>query len=187
MGQRTRILTEILGFNGWKVREAYFEDAQRTRFEPVAGYGVLPETRLVLRVERRWAPRCSQCGTICRATAHERLPVRRWQDLPWAGRPTVPEAELIRVKCKRCKASPVELLPWAEPHQRQTKRLQQQLALEAASMPVMHVAVLHGLDWHTVRRAEGAALARWDATRPEVPLRHVRSCMPTPRCELSRP
>ncbi|XXY54990.1 hypothetical protein WME91_28045 [Sorangium sp. So ce269] len=55
MGQRTRILTEILGFNDWKVREAYFEDAQRTRFEPLAGYGVLPETRLVLRVERRWA------------------------------------------------------------------------------------------------------------------------------------
>lgn len=173
MGQRTKTLSEILGFNGWKVEEACFEDAQGTRFDPLDGYGVLPGTRLVLRVVRRWAPRCSQCGTICRAAAHERLPVRRWQDLTWAGRSTVLEAELIRVKCKHCNGSPVELLPWAEPRQRQTKRLQQQLALEAASMPVMHVAVLHGLDWHTVRRAEGAALARWDATRPEVPLRHV--------------
>jgi transposase len=173
MGQRTKTLSEILGFNGWKVEDAYFEDAQGTRFDPLHGYGVLPETRLVLRVVRRWAPRCSQCGTICRAAAHARLPVRRWQDLTWAGRPTVLEAELIRVKCKHCNGSPVELLPWAEPRQRQTKRLQQQLALEAASMPVMHVAVLHGLDWHTVRRAEGAALARWNATRPDVPLRHV--------------
>lgn len=173
MGQRTRIMTEILGYRGWKVREAYFEDAERTRFEPIDGYGVMPETRLVLRVERRWAPRCSQCGSICRAAAHERLKARRWQDASWAGRPTVIEAEPIRIKCKRCRATPVEMLPWAESHQRQTRRLQQQLALESASMPVMHVAVLHGLNWHTVRRAEGAALARWNDTRPNVPLRHV--------------
>jgi transposase len=65
------------------------------------------------------------------------------------------------------------MLPWAEPYQRQSRRLQQTLALQAASMPVMHVAVLHGLDWHTVRRAEGAALDRWNATRPDVLLRHV--------------
>jgi transposase len=37
----------------------------------------------------------------------------------------------------------------------------------------MHVAVLHGLSWSTVRRAEGAALARWDATRAPVPLSDV--------------
>lgn len=173
MGQRVRILTEILGFNGWKVREAYFEDAKGKRIEPIAGCGMLPEIRLILRTERRWAPRCSQCGTICRNGPHERLPVRRWHDMPWAGRTTLIEAAPIRVKCRKCRATPVEMLPWAEPHQRQTRRLQQQLTLEAASMPVMHVAVLHGLDWHTVRRAEGAALARWDATRPAVPLRHM--------------
>ena len=40
-------------------------------------------------------------------------------------------------------------------------------------MPVMHVAALHGLSWLTVRRAEERALARWDATRPVVALRHV--------------
>jgi len=40
-------------------------------------------------------------------------------------------------------------------------------------MPVMHVAALHGLSWRTVRRAEGAALARWDATRPRSPLEMV--------------
>ena len=26
MGQRARILTEIFGFDGWKVKEAYFEN-----------------------------------------------------------------------------------------------------------------------------------------------------------------
>jgi transposase len=173
MSQRIRILTEILGFGGWKVQEAYFEDVQGRRFDPVEGYGVMPDSRLVLRAKRQWLPHCSQCGAKCRAAAHERLGARRWEDLPWAGRAVAIEAELIRVKCKKCQASPVELLPWAEPHQRQTRRLQQQLALEAASMPVMHVAVLHRLDWHTVRRAEGAALARWDTTRPVVPVRQV--------------
>jgi transposase len=67
----------------------------------------------------------------------------------------------------------VELLPWAEPHQRQTSRLQQQLALEAASMPVMHVATLHGLSWTTVWRAEQAALQRWAERRESAPLQMV--------------
>lgn len=40
-------------------------------------------------------------------------------------------------------------------------------------MPVMHVAALHGLSWLTVRRAEEHAIARWELTRPAVPLRHV--------------
>jgi transposase len=52
-------------------------------------------------------------------------------------------------------------------------RLQQQMGFQAASMSTAHVAVQHGVDWATVRRAELAALARWDATRSPVPLRWV--------------
>lgn len=173
MSQRTRIITEIAGFRGWNVKEVFFESAEGERFEPVDGYGMMPGTRLILRMERRWAPRCGACGTICRTSAHEKLPPRRWVDLSWAGRPVQIEAAPIRVKCKRCKGTAVEMVAWADPYQRQTRRLQQVLALEAASMPVMHVAVLHGLSWSTVRRAEGAALARWSATRAPVPLEHV--------------
>lgn len=40
-------------------------------------------------------------------------------------------------------------------------------------MPIAHVAALHGLDWATVRRAEDAALERWQQTRPPVRLRMV--------------
>jgi transposase len=65
------------------------------------------------------------------------------------------------------------MVAWAEPYQRQTRRLQQRLAVEAASMPLTHVAALHGLSWLTVRRAEERAIARWEATRPAVPLRQV--------------
>jgi transposase len=78
-----------------------------------------------------------------------------------------------RVKCKRCGSASVEMLAWADPYQRQSRRLQQYVAVLAASMPVMHVAALHGLSWLTVRRAEERAIARWELTRPVVPLRQV--------------
>jgi transposase len=72
----------------------------------------------------------------------------------------------IRVKCRRCGCHAVELIPWADPKQRQTRRLQQHLALDAFSMPLSHVATKHGLSWHTVRRAELSAIERWERTCP---------------------
>jgi transposase len=172
MGQRARILTEILGFDGWKVRDAFFESAAGERVVPVGGLGMVRETRLVLVVERRWRPRCGQCGGPCR-NVHGHLSVRRWADLPWAGHSTELRYAPVRVQCRRCGASPVEMVAWADPYQRQTRRLQQWLAVEAASMPIMHVAALHGLSWLTVRRAEERAIDRWEATRPAVPLRQA--------------
>jgi transposase len=86
------------------------------------------------------------------------------------GRTVVLEYAPWRVRC-RCGSTALELLAWAERHQRQTRRLQQHLALEAASMPILHVATRHQLSWSTVRRAEGAALTRWQATRPPLLLR----------------
>jgi transposase len=172
MGQRGRILTDILGFDGWKVTEAFFESAAGKRVEPVGGLSLLRETRVVLVVERRWLSRCGQCGGPCRRV-HEQLPARRWDDLPWAEHPVELRYAPVRVECPRCHARPVEMVAWADPYQRQTRRLQQRLAVEAASMPLTHVAALHGLSWLTVRRAEERAIARWEATRPAVPLRQV--------------
>ncbi|MHB8533716.1 MAG: ISL3 family transposase [Solirubrobacteraceae bacterium] len=172
MGQRARILTEIVGFDGWKVRDAFFESAAGERVVPVGGLAMVRGTRLVLVVERRWLARCGQCGGPCR-DVHEHLPVRRWADLSWAGHSTELRYAPVRVQCRRCSASPVEMVAWADPYQRQTRRLQQWLAVEAASMPVMHVAALHGLSWLTVRRAEERAIERWEATRPAVPLRQA--------------
>ena len=173
MGQRARILSEIFGFRGWKVKEAFFEDADGQLFFPLKGMAEpVAGARLVLRVVRRWGARCSSCGGRCSNSAHENLKARRWKDLPWAGWTVEIEYEQIRVKCKRC-SNPVEMVAWAAPRQRQSRRLQQTLALTSASMPTLHVAAIYGLSWGTVRRAEEAALARWDATRPEVPLEKV--------------
>jgi len=173
MGQRARILTEIFGVRGWKVTDAFFEDEKGQVVFPLRDFALMPSVRLVLRVERQWLPRCSRCGTACGVGGHEKLATRRWADLSWAGRPVQIEATPIRVRCKKCQAAPVERLGWSDPHQRQSRRLQHHLALQAASMPVLHVAVQSGLSWATVRRAEGAALARWQAGRTATPLRNV--------------
>jgi len=173
MGQRTRILTDILGVRGWKIVEAFFETPAGERVEHLADLALLSNVALVLRLERRWAPRCSTCGAICRGGAHEHLEVRRWKDLPWGERSVWIEAAPIRVKCKCCGRHAVERLAWADPYQRETVRLQQMMTFQAASMSAGHVAVVHGVDWATVRRAETAGLKRWDATREAVLLRRV--------------
>jgi transposase len=67
----------------------------------------------------------------------------------------------------------VQWLPWADPHRRETVRFQQVVALEAASMPVSHVAATYSLSWDTIKGIELQALARWERSRTEVPLRMV--------------
>lgn len=177
MGQPTRIssriVSEILGFQGWRVRAAWLEYGDGT---PVVGFptGMRLAARLILKVERCWTACCSSCGARCRAPkrkGHQALETRRWEDLPWAHHPVDIEATPVRVRCKRCGTRCVELLPWADPYDRKTKRLQHMLTLDSASMPTTHVAAKYGMSWGEVRRAELAALKRWSDTRPEVPLR----------------
>jgi transposase len=172
MGQRGRILAQVVGLPGFKVKDAYFESAAGQRIEPVAGFDVDRSALLVVCLERRWAARCAKCFAIG-GGRHGRGHRRRWRDLPWGEHGVVLEYAPERVACKRCDSRGVELLHWAEPHQRQTKRFQQHLALDAFSMPLIHVATKYGLAWHSVRRAELAAIARWEATRKDVPLEQV--------------
>ena len=171
MGQRSRELTQVLGYYGWVVMGVGFEAKDGTVVQPVAGYDVPQDVLLVVRVGRRWAARCGECHARC-TKVHERLKTRRWRDLPWAGRPVVLEYAPVRLKC-RCGSHAEELLAWADGHERATRRFQQHLALDAFSMPLQHVASKYGVSWGTVRRAEVAAIARWEATRPPVPLCQV--------------
>lgn len=172
MGQRARILTQILGFDGWRVKEVCFEADDGRRVVPVGSFPLPHDVRVVLRLERRWTATCSRCGTRCPGK-HCDEELRRWRDLPWAEHPVLLEYRPIRVKCEKCKATAVESVPWAQPSQRQTRRLQQHLALQAASMPVVRVAAQYGLSWSTVRRAESMAIALWEAHRPKRELTHA--------------
>ena len=173
MSQRTRILTQIAGFRGWKVAEVYWRGAWGERIEPIAGYDVGPGAVLVLVMARRWAPRCGRCLAIVSGRCHARRGTRRWADLPWAGHRVVIEYAPERLKCRCCGSYATELLGWADPKQRQTRRLQQHLALDAFSMPLSHVATKYGLSWRTIRRAEQDAIIRWERTRPAQPLEMV--------------
>jgi transposase len=137
---------------------------------PVGNYLPTADVRLVLRVERRWQPVCGTCGGRCRRK-HGEEKTRRWHDLPWGEHPVLVEYAPIRVVCERCEATPLEGVPWAAPYQRETRRLQQHLALQAASAPIVRVAAQFGLSWSTVRRAEAMAIERWEAQRPTVELR----------------
>lgn len=172
MSQRTKILTQIVGFRGWKVTEHYWESRDGTRIEPVGGYDVPADARLVLVLSRRFTPRCAKCLAIG-GTCHEQQRPRRWADLPCCGHPVVIEYAPWRLDCGRCGARAVELLAWAEPYQRQTRRLQHHLALDAFSMPLVHVSTKWGLSWHTVRRAELCAIERWEQTTPRPALTMV--------------
>jgi transposase len=173
MSQRQQILSQIAGYRGWKVQQVHWENDRGQVIEPIAGFYVVLGAILVITMKRRWTARCGQCGAIAAAKLHERRKPRRWKDLPWAGHRVVLQYEPERIKCQRCGANATELLPWAQPKQRQTSRLQQHLALDAFSMPLLHVATKYGLSWHTVRRAETDAIERWERARPERVLRQV--------------
>lgn len=164
MGQLEHFIAQVLGFDGWKVTEVYWETPSGTRLLRAGPAPSAQGNFIVVGVARHWHGRCSVCGARC-AKVHEHTPVRRWKDLPWAGRQVFIEYAPVRLCCARCKRASVELLPWAESYQRETIRLQQHMTLEAESMPVSHVAAHYGVDWHCVRRAEFHALKRWDATR----------------------
>jgi transposase len=157
MGQRGRTLAQIFGFDGFRI-DSHFETAGARVADSVAP-SVLRGATLVLVVQRRWLPRCAGCGRACREV-HQRLKPRRWTDLGWAGHPVVIEYAPVRAKCTPCGSSAVELIAWAEPYQRQTRRLQQHLAVQSMSMPISHVAALHGVHWMTVASAQDAAIER---------------------------
>ena len=171
MGRQRDLITQILGYRGWKVRSWHWESADGRAIVPLRNH-VPADAVLVIELERRWAARCSHCLAIC-SKLHERGKVRRWEELPAIGHRVVLEYAPERVKCKACGSCPTELLAWADPKQRQTRRLQHHLALDALSMPLTHVAVKYRLSWRTVRRSEVAAFERWHSTRPESPLEEV--------------
>jgi transposase len=179
MGQRTSTLTQILGIPGWKIDKTFFEwktvesDDAVVRVDTRLNPNPSPWTmRLILQISRRLTARCGNCGERC-SHRHSGTKVRRWLDLSWAGFEVWLEYAPIRVRCDRCIQTTVEMLPFADPYQHETRRFQQHLTVQAASMPTLHVAAMHGLCWSTVRRIELQAITRWEASRPTKLLRFV--------------
>lgn len=163
---------ELLDVQGFDVVGVEWETPDGQVFCAVGHRPRCLDAVLVIKLERRWQGRCPQCLGRC-TRVHENLPERRWRERRAMGHRTVLRYAPQRLWCPRCQSAQVELLPWAVPYQRETRQFQQELALQAASMPTQHVAVLNGVSWHTVRRAERAAYERWDATREPAVLKMV--------------
>ena len=168
MRQRNVRLTQLFGFEGWKITRSWFENEAGVR---LLGKHCCPrhKLRLIVVLERVCAARCSRCGRA-RQKNHEYTKTRRWRDLPALGLSTWIEATPLRVKCTHCPGAHVEALPFANPVARMTRRFEQQLTVESSGSSVAHTAAMHGLSWGSVHRAEQAALLRWSASRAEPPL-----------------
>lgn len=108
MSQHTKILTQIVGFRGWKVTEHRWDARGGARIEPVDGYDVPADPWLVPVVSRRFTPRYASCLAIG-GTCHERKSARHWADLPCCGHPVAIEYAPWRLSCRRCGARAVEL------------------------------------------------------------------------------
>jgi transposase len=173
MGQRQRILSQIVSYQGWRVQDFYWENAQERRIVPIAGFFVPSEAMLILTMVRRWSCCCGQCGAVARGKLHENRKSRRWADLDWAGHKVFLQYRPQRFKCDRCGSNATELLPWAMPKKRQTTRRQQLIALDSASMPLVHLTAKYNVSWNTIRQAEMDAIERWENTRPKRVLRQV--------------
>ena len=156
MGRLKQFIGQVLGFDGFRVKAWYWEKPSGVPFQPVSRFFVLTDARLVVAVERVWMGHCVGCGRRCRKV-HERTKKRRWQDLPWSEHPVAIEYAPDRLFCRHCQQARVEMLPWADPYQRETRRLQQHMALDAQSMPTSHVAVRYGLHWHFAYRPTSRA------------------------------
>lgn len=151
-------LTRILGLAGYRV----------TAFEQE---GDDPRARITLFIERGGRRRCcSGCGRWCSRLRDSK--VRPWDDLPWGIHPVTLVCAQWRVDCPRCGVR-TELVPFAEPRARVTRRLQRQIGLDCQSMPTSHAAVRHHVSWGKARRAEKAFLAAWDAQRPKYRPRYL--------------
>jgi transposase len=172
MGQLQRFISQVLGVQRFKCAGWVWRRVDGVTLLMRSDLFVPPDAALVLRLERVGPGYCPECGLACRKT-HETLDARQWRDLSWGTHPVFLQYAPRRVKCPRCRSTPVEWLPWADPHRRETVRFQQMVALEAASMPVSHVAAKHSLSWDAIKGIEMQALARWERSRTEIPLRMV--------------
>lgn len=112
---------------------------------------------------------CARCGARSRQV-HETVE-RRVRDLPLFDWDVVLIVPRRRLWCEHCGGPQLEALDWLAPHRRVTTRLEKAVARLCQAMPLKQVAAFYGLDWHTVKGIDRAAL---HAQMPAVDWRGVR-------------
>ena len=110
-----------------------------------------------LAPDRRFVPRCGQCGT--RGAYRDTRPVRRFRHVPLWGIPVALRYAPRRVGCPRCAGVHVESMPWVRGKQQMTHALLVTLATWARALPWEQVARLFRCSWGTVATAVEEAVA----------------------------
>jgi len=126
-------------------------------YRPREGWG--GRGKLIIRLEpsRKWM-RCSRCG-LRSQSVHETV-TRRVRDLPMFDWDVVLIVPRRRLWCDRCGGPQLEELAWLAPYRRVTRRLEEAVSRLCSAMSLRQVADFYGLDWHTVKAIDKAALAR---------------------------
>jgi len=100
---------------------------------------------------------------ICDACGHpaERVHDSTWRtvrDLPIFDARTELEVLTRRVWCPHCGGPKRERVSWLDAHQRLTKRFADSIFNLCQMLPVAQVAAFYGVNWHTVKNVDKAAL-----------------------------
>lgn len=96
---------------------------------------------------------CSRCGVRKRGRAS--TATRRWRHLGVWGTDVWIEAEIRRLRCRRCQAVTTEAVPWARHGSDFTRLFEDAVAALAQKMDKTAVASLCGISWVTVGAIAG--------------------------------
>jgi transposase len=105
---------------------------------------------IVVGVRRRRSKLVCPCGSTTRAV-YDRS-VRRWRHLDLAGSKLWLEAEIRRLRCRRCERVRTEVVPWARPGARHSRDLQDVVAYMAQRMDKTTICRLLRISWEAVAR-----------------------------------
>jgi transposase len=114
---------------------------------------------IVTQVCPTWrVARCSLCGTKCHRV-HDRRP-RRWRHLDFCGWKVYLEYSIRRVKCRGCRKTTTEAVPWAALDSGFTKAFEERCAHYAKYADQSFVARTLRVTWRTVGRIVRSVVAR---------------------------
>jgi transposase len=106
---------------------------------------------LVADVRPHWrVPRCSQCGSRCRRIHDSR--VRRWRHLDCGGWKVHFRYEIRRVKCRQCRRTTTEKVPWAAHDSHFTRAFEERCAYFAKHTTLTFVGRTLRTAWRSVER-----------------------------------
>lgn len=125
---------------------------------------LISESHILIHLQPIAPARCGHCQSMC-LRIHDRS-VRQVRDHDILGYRLTIKLPVRRVRCYACMAVCREWIEWLPPHSRFTTRLLSYVEQLVRILPILHVAQLVCLSWHTVKEIDKQRLAR-EVTPPD--------------------